>query len=110
LERLKRIWLGTFHYFVAHPKHALFLEQYKNSAYVQYTQSIESDENLSPLIQAIRADIEKGLMKNMPFDVIYALTVDVAKSLAKLQIAGIIQLDEAQLDEIAEASCRALQA
>lgn len=109
-ERLKRIWLSTFHYFVAHPKHASFLEQYKNSAYVQYTQSIESDENLSPLIQAIRADIEKGLIKNMPFDVIYTLTVDVAKSLAKLQIAGIIQLDEVMLDDIAAASCRALQA
>jgi hypothetical protein len=46
----------------------------------------------------------------MPFDVIYALTVDVAKSLAKLQIAGIIQLDEVMLDEIAAASCRTLQA
>lgn len=108
-ERLKRIWLSTFHYFVAQPKHALFMEQYKNSAYAHYSQSIEADENLAPLIQAIRADIEKGLIKNLPFDVIYALTVDVAKSLAKLQIAGIIQLDEVMLDDIAEASCRALQ-
>jgi AcrR family transcriptional regulator len=110
LERLKSIWLSTFYYFVAHPNHASFLEQYKNSAYTQYTQSIEADPNLLPLLQAIRADIEKGLIKNMPFDVIYALTVDVAKSLAKLQIAGIIELDAAQLDEIATASCRSLQA
>jgi AcrR family transcriptional regulator len=109
-ERLKSVWLSTFHYFVAHPKHASFLEQYKNSAYAHYTQSIEADPNLAPLIGTIRKDIEQGSIKALPFDVIYALTVDVAKSLAKLQIAGIVHLDEATLEEIAERSCRTLQA
>jgi TetR/AcrR family transcriptional regulator, repressor of fatR-cypB operon len=108
-QRLKGIWLSTFRYFVAHPKHASFLEQYKNSAYTQYTQSVEADPNLAPLIAAVRDDMAKGLIKTMPFDVVYALTVDVAKSLAKLQNAGVVQLDEAMLQEIAETSCRALQ-
>jgi hypothetical protein len=107
-QRLKGVWLSTFHYFVAHPKHASFLEQYKNSAYTQYTQSVEADPNLAPLIAAVRDDMAKGLIKTMPFDVVYALTVDVAKSLAKLQNAGVVQLDEAMLEEIAETSCRAV--
>lgn len=109
-ERVKRVWLSTFHYFVTHPQHASFLEQYKNSAYAQHIQSVESDQDLVPLIQIIREDIKKGLIRDLPLDVIYALTIDVAKSLAKLQIAGIVQLDEAMLEEIAEASCRMLQA
>lgn len=108
-ERFKRIWLSTFDYMVAHPKHASFLEQYKNSTYGQHRQSIESDENLLALIQVIREDINQGLIKDMPFDVIYTLTVGVAILLAKLQIAGIIQLDEVMLNEIAEVSCRTLQ-
>ena len=110
LEWFKQLWLTTFHYFVAHPKHASFLEQYKNSSYGQHRQSIESDENLASLVQVIQEDIKQGLIKDRPFDVIYALTVGVAISLAKLQIAGVIQLDEVMLAEIAEASCRTLQA
>jgi TetR/AcrR family transcriptional regulator, repressor of fatR-cypB operon len=109
-EWFKQLWLTTFHYFVDHPKHASFLEQYKNSTYGQHKQSIESDENLSLLVQVIQEDINQGLIKDRPFDVIYTLTIGVAISLAKLQIAGIIQLDEAMLAEIAEASCRTLQA
>lgn len=110
LEWFKRLWLATFHYFMAHPKHASFLEQYKNSAYGQNRQSIETDEDLASLLQVIREGINQGLIKDRPFDVIYVLTVGVAISLAKLQIAGIIQLDETALEEIAEASCRTLQA
>jgi AcrR family transcriptional regulator len=109
-EWFKQLWLTTFHYFVAHPKQASFLEQYKNSSYGQHRQSIEFDENLSSLVQIVQEDIRQGVIKDMPLDVIYTLTVGVAISVAKLQIAGIIKLDEAMLSEIAEASCRALQA
>lgn len=110
LERYKQIWLNTFHYFVDHPRQASFMDQYKNSAYVHAALSIEADPNMAPLFQALRADIVGGLIKDLPMDVIYALSVDVAKSLAKLQIAGLVSLDEATLDELAEASCRALLA
>lgn len=108
LERYKSAWLRTYQYFVSHPKQASFLEQYKNSAYAQFAQSVESDPHLASMILAVRADIESGLIKDLPLDVIYALTVDVAKSLARLRIAGLIQLDEAKLNEIAEASCKTL--
>ena len=108
LGRYKTIWLKTYGYFVSHPKQASFLEQYKSSAYAQFNQSVESDPHLAPLIQAVRRDIASGLVKDLPLDVIYALTVDVAKSLAKLHTAGLVHLDAAQLDEIAQASCRVL--
>jgi AcrR family transcriptional regulator len=109
LEWLKKLWLTTFHYFVAHPNHASFLEQYKNSSYGQHKQSIESDENLSALVQVVQEAIQQGLIKDRPLDVIYILTLGIAISLAKLQIAGVIKLDDTMLDEIAEASCRTLQ-
>lgn len=106
-ERLKRAWLNTFHYFVAHPDKTIFLEQFKNSPY--YT-----DETFGPdfekLITVLNEDITNGRLKNFPIMVMYQMTLTVAISLAKEVVKGQLVLDDDLLDSVATASCQALLA
>jgi AcrR family transcriptional regulator len=108
-ERMRQLFLGTYDYFVAHPLALAFYEQYKNSAYFK-TQNEMADGGMGPLVQAMLADIEGGLVKPWPLHVIYAMTAGVAINVAKFQIAGVISLDRAALEAIADAACRSIQA
>jgi AcrR family transcriptional regulator len=108
-ERMRQLFLGTYDYFVAHPLALAFYEQYKNSAYAK-AQNEMTDGAMAPLVQAMLDDIEQGLVKPWPLHVIYAMTAGVAISVAKFQIAGVIALDRAALEAIADAACRSIQA
>lgn len=106
-DRLKRMWLNTFYFFVNHPNETIFLEQFKNSPIHEKS---PDDENKNNLIQLLEEDIAQGYLKNFPFMVMYELTVTVAIRLAKQVGAGQLQLDEALLNEVATASCQSLLA
>jgi len=108
-EYLKRVWLNAYHYYVAHPKQTIFLEQYENSPYQISWETLEVADNLKPLLERLQNDFASGLIKPMPFEVFYELTLGVAVSLARRQIAGNINLDEVLLHEIAESCFRAVK-
>ena len=108
-ERMRQLVLGTYDYFVAHPLALAFYEQYKNSAYFK-AQNDGSDGAMAPPVQAMVGDIEQGLVKPWPLHVIYAMSAGVAISVAKFQIAGVVTLERATLEAIADAACRSIQA
>lgn len=109
--RMTAIWLNAFHYFVAHPRQTLFLEQYKNSAFYSNSDwTTNSDEALQQLIATIEADMQTGEIRAMSFYVLYAMTVGVAISLAKLEIGGMVTFSEAELVDLAAGICMSLAA
>lgn len=105
LERLKRLWHHTFRFYADHPQETVFLEQYKNSAYhAQRDRAL--DAPLARLIGTVEADIAGGALKDLPLGVIQAMTLEVAVSLAKAQVAGTLRLDEKTLETVADTVCR----
>ena len=108
-DHLQHIWLNAYHFCVSHPQETAYLEQYENSPYQRGWDHIEEDENYGALAALIVADFEQGLVKQMPFEVLYELTLGVAVGLAKRQIAGALHLDEETLAWAADACCRAVQ-
>ncbi|QPC84218.1 TetR/AcrR family transcriptional regulator [Phototrophicus methaneseepsis] len=107
-QNLKQMWLNAYAYYVTHPKETLFLEQYENSPYPQSLSEEVIDKYFSGLMQMIKAACSQGRMVDLPLDVIYELTFRVAAGIAKKQISGILALSDEQLDEVAEACCRAV--
>ncbi len=105
LERLTTLWLNAFRFHVEHPQETTFLEQYKNSAY--YAERLpEADAPMEHLIRVFEADIENGTFKALPLSVLQAMTFEVAVHLAKLQVAGRLELDAPTLRTIADTVCR----
>jgi hypothetical protein len=110
-DHLKQIWLNAFWFYVNHPQETVFLEQYDNSPYheVESWDDLAHDDNYKTLLEIIQADVRAGYITEMPFWVLYELTLGVAVGLAKRYIAGSLHLDAEELERIAELVCRSLQ-
>lgn len=110
-EYFKRIWLNAFRFYVAHPRETVFLEQYDNSPYhqVESWQDLAYDENYRTLMAIIQKDVQAGLIAELPFWVLYELTLGVTVGLAKRTINGSLNLSEADLEHIATRVFRSLQ-
>jgi TetR/AcrR family transcriptional regulator, repressor of fatR-cypB operon len=100
-ENLKRVWLNAYHYYVAHPQAAAFLEQFENSPYRHAWEELALDDNFRTLMDMIQRHFDDGHLRPMPFAVFYELTLGVAAGLAQRQINGTVDLDEAALAAVA---------
>jgi AcrR family transcriptional regulator len=109
-DHLRQIWLNAYRFYVSHPQETAYLEQYENSPYYQEWDYIAEDEHYAALAALIMADFGQGVIKEMPIEVLYELTLGVAVGLAKREIAGSLQLDDETLAWAADACCRAIQA
>ncbi len=105
---LRQLWLDMYAYYVAHPKETLFLEQYKNSPFYKHQQG-GFDGNWSWLGEKFQRAIAESEIANLPFLVVYNLTLGVAMALAKQQITQAIELDEVTLQKTADAVCQAVR-
>ena len=110
LERLKTVWLRRFQFHIDNPAKTKFIEQYKNSTYFTPEQEQATNELLVGLIMMIQGDIVRGAIKPLPLRVVHAMTMGVADNIAKLQIAGSVDLQEAELDMIADIASRSVLA
>lgn len=111
-DDLKRIWLNAYHYYVSHPRETIFLEQYENSPYhqgmVSLEEAIDLSDDMRVLIEKIEQNISSGAVWEMPFPILYELTMGVAAGLAKQHIAGAVELDDTLLEDIADSICRSV--
>ena len=98
----EHLWLNAYRFYVSNPKQTRVLEQYENSPFVQHwhEESLRQsgDENMIALINMMEAKFAEGVVREMPFVALYELTFGVAVGLAKRQIEGTVNLDEANLE------------
>lgn len=110
-DHIIRLWLNAYHFYAGHPLDMALIDQYENSPFVHSGGfDYMSDDNMARLASMVQADIEQGLIKPMPFEVLYELTLGVAAGLARRHIRGEIDLSHAELEGAARACCRAIQA
>lgn len=108
LERLKIVWLRRFHFHINNPAKTKFIEQYKNSTYFTLEKEQATNELLIGLVTMIQGDIVRGEIKPLPLRVVHAMTMGVADNIAKLQIAGAVNLHEDQVNTIADIASRSI--
>lgn len=106
-EAFIRMWLNAYDYYHTHPAEARFLEQYKRSPFHQMTDTTPDGlpDDFAFLRQMIKT---KRPLKDLPFDVIYEMTMGVAARVANRQVIGESPLSEAKLKEIAAACWQAV--
>jgi TetR/AcrR family transcriptional regulator, multidrug resistance operon repressor len=103
-ERFHAMWLSCYHHLKANPEHALFLLQVEHSPYrAPAHETVLADQNDPLLAQAALPDAAARLLP-LPLDVLYELALSPAVRLA----ASDIELNVAQLDEVADACWRAI--
>jgi len=106
--RERFIYLGTIllKYFLAHPIHFRFLEQYFNSPYgvsQRRDKILRKFDNRDVFTDLFEQGTARRVMKDMPLPVHAALAFGPLIALARDHIIGLIELDDALIEQIIEA-------
>jgi AcrR family transcriptional regulator len=120
-KRFQSLWLSIYRYCLTHPREMSFLEQYE-SAYCMvkgdkaktFYEMVEDKlrqemlkGEMAPEAQALynlANDLRReDLLKDLPLEVVNEFTLGMALRLARQEAAGLINLDEATLKDIARA-------
>lgn len=105
-DYLLKAWQNAYQFYIEHPLVTRYIEQFENSPYYATIDLSAIEQNFNPLMTRIYADMQNGLIKNMPHWVIYDLTLGVALNVAKHVLVGLLQPNDKLLLEIAQ-SCHA---
>lgn len=103
-EIFRKAWLNTFNYCVKNPQKMIFLEQYYNSPFLTPETEAATQEYMEPVLSVFQASVEKGEIKNIPFEMVSTFVHDVTIAHAKRHISGALVMDKANL-EIAVQAC-----
>lgn len=106
--QMRQIWLNAFRFYVDHPRETGFMDQYENSPYYDTWDETAHMNEAPELYTMLQAGRDAGLLRDLPYDALYALTLGVARVLAKRQTAGTLDLDDVTLNTVAEACYAAI--
>ena len=110
-EAFKQIWLNAYRFYRTHPYEARFLEQYKHSPFHKAPDTpieLSADDDFAFLNRVFAADPADRPIKDLPFDVIYELTLGVAAGVAHRHTIDDSAIADALLEQIAEACWQAV--
>jgi AcrR family transcriptional regulator len=85
-EALLRVWLNAYRFYRTHRRETRFLDQYLNSPYCKagVDGKMESANSESAhILQWLQPKKKGGILKDLPPEAIYGLTLGLAASLAK---------------------------
>ena len=103
-ERFHAMWLSCYRHLKANPDHALFLLQVEHSPYRARGHEAALASHDDPLLAQVALPDFAARLLPLPLDVLYELALSPAVRLA----ASDIELNGAQLHEVADACWRAI--
>ena len=101
-EQAQVVWVNAVHYHLQHPQETIFMEQYVKSPYYRAEIEERVADSAVPVYQFLAKVRQEQIIKDLPDLVFYALTIEVASSLAKKHAAGLLVVDEALIEQVAE--------
>ncbi len=111
-ERFLFLISGIIRYFIYHPLHFRYLEQYFNSPYgISLRQGRLSGEsgNTDMLTTLFESGVEQQVFKELPRVVLFAFAIGPVTMLLRDHIMGLIILDETMIGKATEACWDAIK-
>jgi len=103
-ERYKIIWFESLSYCRLHPREISFLEQFEYSPYLTPCLSEEFLSVMKPISDLIEESLEKGVVKNLPIDILTKLFNEGAVLLGK-KYSGKSELPDEKLIDLTFKAC-----
>ena len=86
-QAFRRVWMNAYRFYRTHQQEMKFLDQYENSPYCGGSSEVEAlvrqDQNFALLVNLFRPKSAGGLLKDLPLEALWELSVGVAARLAK---------------------------
>ncbi|MFZ5774625.1 MAG: TetR/AcrR family transcriptional regulator [Thermodesulfobacteriota bacterium] len=106
-ERFVHLSTALLRYFIDNPLEFRFIEQYLNSPYGTAFRRVRlmgaGEEDDDPYRQLLEEGVTRGLVKDFPLVVLFALAFGPLLAVARDHILGFIELDEVLLVQAAQA-------
>lgn len=105
-ERYLFLFRTLIGYFLAHPRHFRYLEQYVNSPYgasLRRDRIMGITEEDTPMKKIFRQGLEAKVLKDFPLSVLASLTFGPLFFLVRDHTQGVIHLHETLIEQVAEA-------
>ncbi len=103
-ERFFRFWTNLFEFFVRHPKEFNFLEDYANSPVISPEARAGNAVFYQPVIDFMQEGMQRGVLREMPIELMTALVYGNVVAAAKLHLYGGFPLQPDHLRLAAQAS------
>lgn len=97
-EQFRLLWVNAIHHYIAHPAETRFMEQYKKSPFYTPEVLAEVSGYIAPLMQLAERAAHEQIIKPMPDEMLYTLTIEVASVLAEKHAAGLITMTDELID------------
>lgn len=101
-EQFFRMWRNLIVYYIQAPEQVAFAQQFHNSPYFDQTCQEFAGAILQPVMRPVEEAMRAGLIRELPFPIFEAFTIDVATSLANRHIHGQIELTDELIESTAE--------
>ena len=111
-ERFLALQRASIKYFVAHPLHFRFMEQFFNSPYgdtMRRDSLLGQPGKNSLLIDIFSEGIAQGLLKDFPLPIVFSLATGPMMFLMRDHIFGFITLDDGLIERTTEACWDAIR-
>jgi AcrR family transcriptional regulator len=108
-EQFWRMMSNAARYYLRHPDEAAFMQQYVSSPFYRTQMEDEYREYFLPTFEIIERAQREQVIKPLPYEVLYAFTMEIASSLAQKQANGILTITDDLLDQIIGACWDALK-
>ncbi len=107
--KLRFFHIGTMliKYFIAHPRHFSFIEQYHNSPYgasLRMNLILNQHEGGNMFMELFRDGVEQKVMKDLPIIMLCALSFGPWMSLTRDHIFSLIELDDTLIEQVVNAA------
>jgi len=111
-DRFLHLAIGILKYFITHSLEFKYIEQFHNSPYgtahrrdnlLGNTESSDAVRKCDIYKQLFAEGLESQVIKNLPMPLLFDLAFGPIVSVARNHILGFIQLDDALIEQIAEA-------
>jgi AcrR family transcriptional regulator len=110
IAQIRQVFEDTFRYSLKYPRESAFMAQYSTSPYYRPEVYEEVMQYFIPIAVSFTRAQQEMLIKDLPLEVVAALSFDMASTLAKKQTVGLIALNEELIQKIINALWDAIRA
>lgn len=97
-DAFRLMWENLYAYYLAYPDHFVFAEQFSNAPIVESVGEEEMEGFFAPFTRLIERGQEKGVLKDVPMDLLAAFAFHPLTQLAKQHVKEGIAMDDEGLE------------
>jgi AcrR family transcriptional regulator len=108
-EQFRQMMINALRFFLREPKSALFIQQFTTSPYYDPDLEAEFHQYYAALLARLERAQRDQVIKDLPDQVFYTFSIEVASALAQKHAAGIITLSDDLIEQVADMCWEALR-